>query len=150
MLLAAIATSHADAGSSSAAVHSDVVPLPTGPGASKFAEDGDDATPHRDHDQPVGQRLHLRSPFRRGPIATLAELTSASVHWYNTAQLMQRGHRAHEAARDGTDRAASRSVIVHHDSSRLSTSEPRTHPRPEDVCRCPRRHASGSELRRHR
>ena len=33
------------------------------------------------------------SPFRRGPIATvtdLEEITSAWVHWYNTARLMHR------------------------------------------------------------
>jgi putative transposase len=33
------------------------------------------------------------SPFRTGPIATLADLeqiTSAWVHWYNTARLMHR------------------------------------------------------------
>jgi transposase InsO family protein len=36
------------------------------------------------------------SPFRRGPIATLAdleEITSAWVHWYNTSRLMHRLHR---------------------------------------------------------
>ena len=33
------------------------------------------------------------SPFRRGPLATLADLesaTSAWVHWYNTERLMHR------------------------------------------------------------
>ena len=33
------------------------------------------------------------SPFRRGPLATLADLeesTSAWVHWYNTSRLMHR------------------------------------------------------------
>jgi transposase InsO family protein len=33
------------------------------------------------------------SPFRNGPVATLAgleEMTSAWVHWYNTARLMHR------------------------------------------------------------
>jgi putative transposase len=54
------------------------------------------------------------SPFRTGPIATLSDLeriTSAWVHWYNTARLMHRLGRRPPAEAEAEYRASQASIV---------------------------------------
>jgi putative transposase len=111
---------HSDAGSAYTALHCGASLLLAGMVASigSVADAYDNALAETTIGLDTTECLRPGSPFARGPLASLTDLeevTSAWVHWYNTARLMHHlGRRPPvEVEQEYSGRRAAESEIVH-------------------------------------